>query len=357
MRVAVDAHAVAQPSAGDAGNARWIESLIHALVQTAAPGDDVVAMVAHDPARERIDPSVPLLTVTGSNIRRLLFDAPRAMERAHADVGVFNYVVPLRGRTRSAVVVHDAAFVTNPEWFSTRDTVLLGRMVPRAIRRADIVICVSHAEAAIVTDVFGIDPTRVHVVRTFPAPMFTPDPSGTAGARVKSQFGLGRYVLAVGDIHPRKNIAALARAIELIGDPTLQLALVGRPALNGDAIVQAAKAHWLGHVCDDQLADLYRAAAVVAVPSLYEGFGLPILEAMACGAPTVGSNRGAMPEVAGAGAIVAEPTADSLAEAIVAALEPGTADCLRRAGPIQAGTFTPQAMGQAAWDALGRTWA
>ena len=132
MRVAVDAHAVAQPSAGDAGNARWIENLIHALTTTADAGDEVCAMVAHAAAEQRIDPGVPLLQVGEANMRRLTWGAPRAMERAHADVGVFNYVVPFRGRTPSAVVVHDAAFITNPEWFSRRDKLVLGKLVPSA---------------------------------------------------------------------------------------------------------------------------------------------------------------------------------------------------------------------------------
>ena len=353
MRVAVDAHAVAQPTPGDAGNARWIENLIHALVATAGPSDDVVAMIAHDQARERIDPAVPLVEVTDRNVPRLMHGAPRVMEHAHADVGVFNYVVPFRGRTPTAVVVHDAAFVTNPGWFSRRDRTMLGRLVPRAIRRADIVIGVSHAEAAEITEVFDIPPRKVHVVRTYPAPVFTPDPSGAATDRVFARFGLKRYVLAVGDIHPRKNIGSLARAMALIGDRDLELALVGRPALGGEQIVRGANAHWLGHVTDDQLADLYRAAQVVAVPSLYEGFGLPILEAMASGAPVVASNRGAMPEIAGDGAITCDPTPNALALAITAALEPGERERLRTAGVAQAGQFTDRAMGEAGWAALG----
>lgn len=352
MRVAVDAHAVAQPSAGDAGNARWIENLIHALVTTAGTGDEVCAMVAHAGAEQRIDPGVPLLKVGEANVRRLTWGAPRAMERARADVGVFNYVVPFRGRTPSAVVVHDAAFVTNPEWFSKRDNAVLGRLVPGAVRRAKMVIAVSHSEGAQISDALDIDPARIRVVRTYPAPVFTPDASGAAAARVHDRWGLTRYVLAVGDIHPRKNIGGLAQAIAQIGDPTLELALVGRPALGGEQIVQGANARWLGRVSDEELADLYRAASVVAVPSLYEGFGLPILEAMACGAPVVASSRGAMPEVAGDGAIVADPTPDALAVAIREALDPMAADRLRAAGPAQAGTFTPGAMGRAGWDAL-----
>jgi glycosyltransferase involved in cell wall biosynthesis len=215
------------------------------------------------------------------------------------------------------------------------------------------VIGVSHTEAAEITEIFGIDPAKVHVVRTYPAPVFTPDPTGAAADRVFARFGLRRYVLAVGDIHPRKNIGSLARAMALIGDPDLELALVGRPALGGEQIVRGANAHWLGRVDDDQLADLYRAAAVVCVPSLYEGFGLPILEAMACGAPVVASNRGAMPEVAGDGAICTDPTPNALALAIREALTPATADLLRAAGVAQAATFSDRAMGDAGWRALG----
>lgn len=352
MRVAVDAHAVAQPTAGDAGNARWIESLIHSLRVTALPGDEVYAMVTHPGAEQRIDPSVPLMKVTGSNIPRLLMQAPRAMQRAQVDVGVFNYVVPFRGRTPAAVVVHDAAFVTNPEWFSTRDNLVLGRLVPAAVRRATVVIAVSHAEGGQIADALDIDPARIHVVRTYPAPVFSPDPDGGAATRVADTWNLTRYVLAVGDIHPRKNIAALAQAIALLGDPDLELALVGRPAHGGEDILKGARARWLGRVSDEELADLYRAASAVALPSLYEGFGLPILEAMACGAPTVASNRGAMPEVAGDGALLADPTPAALADAIRAALEPATAERLRAAGPAQAATFTPQAMGTAGWAAL-----
>jgi glycosyltransferase involved in cell wall biosynthesis len=230
---------------------------------------------------------------------------------------------------------------------------MLGQRVPRAIRRADVVIGVSHAEAAEITDTFGIDPAKVHVVRTYPAPVFTPDPTGAAADRVFARFGLRRFVLAVGDIHPRKNIGARAQAMRLIGDRDLELALVGRPALGGEQIVKGANAHWLGRVDDDQLADLYRAAAVVCVPSLYEGFGLPILEAMACGAPVVASNRGAMPEVAGEGAIVTDPTPNALALGIRDALEHATADRLRPAAVTQASTFTAIAMGTAGWKALG----
>ncbi|HWH13160.1 MAG TPA: glycosyltransferase, partial [Miltoncostaeaceae bacterium] len=100
------------------------------------------------------------------------------------------------------------------------------------------------------------------------------------------------------------------------------------------------------------LADLYAAAAVTAFPSLHEGFGLPALEALACGSPLVVSDRGALPEVVGDAALVAPPTARALADALRAALEPATADRLRAAGPARAARYSPAAMGDAAWRVL-----
>jgi glycosyltransferase involved in cell wall biosynthesis len=169
---------------------------------------------------------------------------------------------------------------------------------------------------------------------------------------VRERFGLDRYCLAVGDLGPRKNLVGLGEAMRLLRDAGLTLALVGKPGPNGARIARDSGGMWLGHVGDRDLADLYRAAAVTAYPSLYEGFGLPVVEAMACGSPVVASNRGALPEVAGDGAILVEPHPAGIAEGIRAALEPATADRLRAAGPARAAHYTAAAMGDAAWAAV-----
>jgi glycosyltransferase involved in cell wall biosynthesis len=105
-------------------------------------------------------------------------------------------------------------------------------------------------------------------------------------------------------------------------------------------------------VGDEDLADLYRAAAVTCYPSLYEGFGLPVLEAMACGSPVVASARGAIPEVAADAALLVAPSADGIAEGLRAALEPAVADRLRAAGPARAAAYSPEGMGRAGWAAV-----
>ncbi len=349
MRVAVDCHMVGQPAAGDAGNARFHTELTHALVATRPPNDDVLALVAHTAARNAL-PAVRCVDVPASNLRRLSTGLAGALRASHSDRLIVSYIAPLRAPCPVAVVVHDITYRLHPEWFSPRVRGLLGVMVPWSMRRAGVVITVSQRSKADIVSAYGVDPGRIHVVTNVPAAAFTPDVDATE--RVARDHGLDRYVLFVGDVHPRKNLTALADAMRQLDDPALPLVVVGRLGHQGQEILRAAGARWLGPQGDAALADLYRAATVTCYPSLYEGFGLPVVEAMACGSPVVASNRGAIPEVAGDAALVAEPTPAGLAEGLRAAMEPAMAERLRAAGPERAAHFTPHDMGTATWAAL-----
>ena len=351
MRVTVDCHMVGQPLAGDAGNSRFATLLTNVLHRTRGPQDSVSALIAHPDAHTLLPPDVALQRVTAANIPRLALRASQALARDGADAAVFTYITPLRSPCPLVVVVHDVTFRLHPEWFSARDRALLGRLVPRSVRHAAGIITISQTSKADLVAVFGIDPDRVRVVTLVPAPAFVPRLD--AAARVRERFGLDRYCLYVGDVHPRKNLASLTQALaQLDGPHRLELAIVGRAGHQGEQIIAASDARWLGPRGDDDLADLYSAATVTCYPSLYEGFGLPVIEAMACGSPVVASNRGSIPEVAGEAAILVEPTPDALADGLRAALEPDTADRLRRLGPERAKLFNPQAMGEAAWAAI-----
>jgi len=349
VRVAVDCHMVAQPHAGDAGNARFHTLLTCALAETAAPGDSVSALVAYPGAAERLG-SVDVLDVPAGNLRRLAMGIPRALRRDGADAAIFSYVTPLRPPCPVLVVVHDVSFKLHPEWFSARVRGLLGMLVPRSLQQSAMILTVSQASKADLVNAFDVDPDRVRVVTNVPAPAFRERPG--ADARVRERFGLDRYCLYVGDVHPRKNLASLAEAMRRLDDPGLTLAIVGRAGHRGEEIIAATGARWLGPQDDDDLADLYAAAAVTCYPSLYEGFGLPVIEAMACGCPVVASNRGAIPEVAGDAALIVQPAPDAIADGLRAALEPAAADRLRAAGLARAALFTPARMGGAAWAAI-----
>lgn len=350
MKVAVDCHMLGQPQAGDAGNGRYAARLVAALRHTAAPGDDAVALVAYAGTEGVLAAAVPRAQVPAGNVARLATGAARVLRAERVDAALFHYVAPFRQACPTLLVVHDVSFRTHPEWLGRRGRLVLNSLVPRSIRRSRLVVAVSHAAKDDIVNVFGVDPERVRVVRTHPDPVFSPRVD--ADRRVNERFGLGRYVLAVGDLNPRKNLPALARAVRRLGDAELELALVGRPGPGGQAILAECRGRWLGAVTDDELADLYSAAAVTCYPSLFEGLGIPVLEAMACGSPVVASRRGAIPEAAGDAAILVEPTPEALAEGLRAALEPVARDRMADAGPAQAATFSVEATGEAGWAAF-----
>lgn len=350
MRAVVDCHMAGSGRSGDAGNGRYALALAGALARTRAPGDDVWALVTSGDAVAALPDGVGHVGVGRCNVHRLIRGAPRVLGMLEADAAVFTYVAPPRDRTPVALAVHDVSFVTHPEWLGPRARAVLCRLVPASARRAARVLVLSRTAAGEVAEALGVPEDRIRVVSPHADVVFAPRDG--ARERVAAAHGLDRYCLAVGDLGPRKNLGALAEAVRLLGDPDLRLVLVGRAARGSAAVLGNTDVTWLGHVADAELADLYAAAAVTAFPSLHEGFGLPALEALACGSPLVASERGALPEVVGDAGLLVAPTAHGIAEGLRAALEPATADRLRAAGPVRAAAFTPEGMGAAAWDAL-----
>jgi glycosyltransferase involved in cell wall biosynthesis len=195
---------------------------------------------------------------------------------------------PLRSQVPVVVTIHDLALLRHPDAFRAwhRTT---GRLALRAARSADAVVAVSEFTRGEVVELLGVPQERIRVVPNGIEPVFSPH--GPAAA--------GEYVLAVGTLEPRKNLARVVEAARLAG---VELRVVGAAGWGGVSVPG-----WVGRVPDEELAALYRGAGCVVYASLYEGFGLPVLEAMASGAPVVTSRGGATEEIAGGAAVLVDP--------------------------------------------------
>jgi len=237
----------------------------------------------------------------------------------------FSTAIPL------VVTVLDLAVLRHPGMFNQWSRRYSRFAVPRVVQAAAAVITISEFTKSEVVDVLGTAPEKVHAIPIAVEAPFTPEgPSAE-----------GDYVLSVGTLEPRKNLARVVEAAQRAG---VELRVVGAEGWGGVKVDG-----WVGRVSDEELAALYRGARCVVYPSLYEGFGLPVLEAMACGTPVVTSRGGATEEVGGDAVVLVDPLETT---AIAAGIENalGRRDELRAKGLERAQAFS--------WDRVARdTWA
>jgi glycosyltransferase involved in cell wall biosynthesis len=252
-------------------------------------------------------------------------------------------LAPLAGG-RTVVVLHDVAPLREPAWYSDLYVRWQRAVLPRIARGAALVIAPSAFSKREVMDLLGVPESRVAVVAGGVDERFTPD-ADPAPARAAHGLTQRPYVLTVASRTARKNLAVLDLAARRLAARGVDLVAAGgdRPQFRSEAETGGVRP--LGHVDDDLLPGLYAGAAAFVLPSLYEGFGLTALEALAAGVPVVAADRGALPEVCGAAAQLVDPTD---AEAVAAALERALDDPApwRAAGPPRAAPLT--------WDATAR---
>jgi glycosyltransferase involved in cell wall biosynthesis len=273
---------------------------------------------------------------------KLWFDqwhAPRAVAPAgpmlfHGLDGFLPY--SLRARDRCVATVHDLGWQVHPELFDRRLRLMYRLLFPWVLRRADRLIAVSRYTADDLVRRAGIPASRIDVVYHGLDPVFTA-PAETAVPSTSGQ----PYILAVGGVSPRKNTRRLIQAFASWRGrgghrESYQLLITGTSrdrefADGGGSLPPGVKL--VGYVDKTELRRLYGGAALFLYPGIYEGFGLPIIEAMACGAPVVTSHTGAVPEIAGGAAILVDPYAvDSIAAGIEQATIPEEAARLREKG-------------------------
>jgi glycosyltransferase involved in cell wall biosynthesis len=311
VRIGFDVSALAQTRAGPA---RYVVGLLHEFERMV---DIDVERFAFGDARRAATLARELVWYPLS--------LPREASRKAVDViHCPTYRGPLRSKAPLVVTVHDIAVFRHPSAFPPWTRTYSRRAVPHVLRAAERIVAVSEFTAHELVEVLGIPETKIRVIPNGVGEVFQPD--GNAAP--------GEYALAVGTLEPRKN---LDRVIAATGRLGIELVIVGARGW-GDVRVDRPGVRWLGEVSDLELAELYRGALCLVFASLYEGFGIPILEGMACGTPVVTSKGGATEEVAGGAAILVDPF-DPTMIALGIAVALRRQEELRRLGLARAAEF------------------
>jgi glycosyltransferase involved in cell wall biosynthesis len=296
----------------------WHDQLSH--IVTSPVGSQVSARRLYTPSHHRFEQvALPL-------------------ELAFAELDVLHspdFIPPFIRRCASVITVHDLAFRLHNQLL-TRESAAYYGQIDHAVRSADRIIAVSEATRQDMLRLLPVDPAKVTVIHEAADPVYRPMSDPASVAPVLERYRLEKaFVLYVGTIEPRKNLPLLLHAFRRVrdgGDQTVQLAIAGRKGWLADDVYALcerlglnAYVKFLGPLPAQELAALYNAAEAFVMPSLYEGFGLPVVEAMACGAPVLVSSVSSLPEVAGDAGLCLDPhDADAWAAALARVLGDST---------------------------------
>ncbi|MBE2200940.1 MAG: glycosyltransferase family 4 protein [Anaerolinea sp.] len=368
MRIGIDVTAAV---AQGAGIGRYTRELVRALAHEAQPYQYVL-FSAKPPAALPVANPLP----TGAHIRyrpaplserwlyRLWYRLwlPLPVQWVTGELNLFHspdfVLPPVRGDVPTLLTVHDLSFVHYPHVFTPALIKYLNRVVPRSVARATHILADSEATRRDLTTIWNVPEAKITVLYSGVDGRFRPVQSADEITAVRAKYDLGEqpYVVSVGTIQPRKNYQMLIRAFApLAAELPHNLFIAGgtgwlyeemmmeieRQGLNG-------RVRFIGFVDDDDLPALYSGASLFAFPSLYEGFGLPLLEAMGCGVPVLTSNASSLPEVAGEAAVQLAPDDETGWTAAMRDLlqDPAQRTRLVTAGFRQARQFTWQKSAQ-----------
>ena len=319
MRIAIDAHAVGGHLTG---NETYIRNLIRYLAKEDSNNQYTLFYTEPDAAAQlmetganfeskRLWPANPLV--------RISLGMPLALRKCQADLVHVQYVSTLVGGPPVVVTVHDLSYEHHPEFFTKSEALRLKATVRLTLRRASHVFTVSEFSKKDIVDFYGIPEERISVTYDAVDPEFKKELPGKFIGEVCSSFaGASKFILTVGNLQPRKNLVRLIRAYTRLRDcrPDIKhkLVIVGKQAwLYEPTLDCVRKNKWkediilTGYISNETLHALYAGADVFVYPSIFEGFGLPPLEAMASGTPVIASNRSALPEVVGKAGILIDP--------------------------------------------------
>ena len=359
MRIGIDFTAAAQP----AGIGRYTRSLVGALAAQ-FPSDRFVLLTPRRPGRAPLRlleyPNVTLreLPLSERTLTRIWqrLRLPLFADLLTGGADVFyapDFALPPLWRAPGVITVHDLSYRFFPDSYPASLRRYLERVVPHSIGRARLILADSASTQRDLAAEYNTDTKRISVLHGGVDPAFRPVESGAARAAVLRRYGIASpYFLSVGTIQPRKNLRRVIAALRTVSAAELPhyLVHVGRPGWLYAPILAAPQEYGVAERVrfltevdsDEELAALYSGATAFVFPSLYEGFGLPALEAMACGTPVITGNTSSLPEVAGGAALLVDPTdVDAIGAALVTlATDESRRERLSASGRERAAEFT-----------------
>ncbi|MBI4621316.1 MAG: glycosyltransferase family 4 protein [Desulfobacterales bacterium] len=327
MKIAIDAYHTLYPSGGIA---RYSRGLITALLE-AAPREEMVLFVNRFRGKGRLwNPEMENISTREILLPRQLLQGIWDMiewppiEFFTGAIDIFHglhFVLPPAKKAKKVLTVHDLTYLRFPHYFTNRDLNERGyrHELPGGLAKADAVIAVSSRTRDDLVELMKIPEDRIRVIHEGVDSLFLAFTEDEKSAALRRQYDLNSsyFIFLVGTPEPRKNLKRTVDAV-MKASPDMPLVMVGPPEPLRKLLGQATgKLLFPGIVPDDHLPALLSGALISLYPSLYEGFGLPVLESMACGVPVITSNRGSLPEIAGGAAILVDPEdVDSISGAI-----------------------------------------